>query len=202
MKLSLLIVIIILGVTSAALGQKIPVPKRQGVNENCYYKAKYSAEKRLSFYPFSISDSIVLVSFRHHENNYPIHEDSVVVDSLIEIKQLNKHEIDQLTDILYNNFYIKPGNIGSLALCFDPRNAILFFKGGKLKESIIICFHCSRYKTSSKKYSLLGAECNQKLEKIRAFFIAKGISVGTDLSIDFYPGETFMSDFVAPPIEK
>src|SRR5881275_126997 len=103
MKTLLLFVITILGLISTALGQKriktVPVSKEiKGVNENCFYKARYSAAKRFSFYPFNISDSVVLVSFRHHEDNYLIKGDLVVADSLIETKPLNKQEIDQLTD--------------------------------------------------------------------------------------------------------
>ena len=197
MRPLLYLVLFILCFTSTVLGQEpptsIPVPEKiKGVDENCYYKEKYSAAKRRSFYPFSVSDSIVLVSFRHHYEDYPVKGSSVIIDSLIEIRHLNTQEVDHFTDILYNNFYIKPDNIGVLMQCYAPRNAILFFgKNGMLKESIVICFHCSRYEPSSGRYGLFGDDCDQKLDKIRAFFLAMDVKFGTDKRIEAYPGETF-----------
>src|SRR4029453_5774534 len=75
--------------------------------QRCVYKQKYPPKKRLKFYPFNISDSILLVSFPFHSDNYPINRDGYMKDSLIEIIPLDKSNIKQLTDILFNNFYRK-----------------------------------------------------------------------------------------------
>ena len=59
---------------------------------------------------------------------------------------MTKTETNELTDILYNNFYKKLPNYGTLTQCFFPRNAILFLdKSGYLKEYILICFHCDSF---------------------------------------------------------
>jgi hypothetical protein len=165
---------------------KLPDPKG---NLNCFYKPKYSEVQRNQFYPFNIADTIKLISFRYHRHNYPIKGDTLLIDSLIEVKVLSKTEINKLTDILYNNFYKKQPNYGSITQCFFPRNAILFYdKTGHLKEYILICFKCSNHKESSDKI-YFGSDCSQKMENLHQFFISSGIKFGTDKTIDLYPGE-------------
>jgi hypothetical protein len=164
-------------------------PKKQKGNLNCIYKQKYSVTQRDKFYPFSIADTIKFVSFRHHRNNYPIKNNILSTDSLVEIKVLTKNETNGLTDILYNNFYKKNPTYGSTTQCFFPRNAILFYdKSGHLKESIVLCFHCDRHQESSDKIDF-GSDCTQKMEKLRLYFIALGLNFGTDRNINLYPGE-------------
>lgn len=185
---------------TTALSQHNPPgpPFKMIGDRTCVYKPTYSAVQRLRFYPFSISDTVKIVSFRHHNLNHPIRKDSLLVDSLVEIKVLSKTAINQLTNILYNNFYKKTPNYGISSQCFFPRNAILFFdKNGKMIESIVICFHCNNYETSSEKVEM-GDECGQKTEKIRKFFMAKGLRLGTDLSISLYPGENVGDPSVLP----
>jgi hypothetical protein len=63
-------------------------------------------------------------------------------------------------------------------------------KFGRLKEYILICFHCDRHEESSGKINY-GDECIQKIEKLREFFVSRGLKFGTDTAIDAYPGENF-----------
>src|SRR5262245_45615325 len=79
-------------------------PQKQKGNLNCFYKQKYSSAQRSGFYPFN-SETIKLVSFRYHASNYPIKGDAILVDSLIDMKTLTTAQINQLTDIFYNNFF-------------------------------------------------------------------------------------------------
>jgi hypothetical protein len=168
--------------------KEVKLPKLKG-DLNCFYKPKYSAKKRGEFYPFNIADTIKLVSFRHYRHNYPIKGDTLLTDSLIEIKTLTKNETNDLTDILYNNFYKKRPNYGSMTQCFFPRNAILFYdKNGHLKESILLCFQCDRHQESSDIVNF-GNDCTQKMEKLRLYFITSGLNFGTDRTLYLYPGE-------------
>ena len=168
--------------------KEIKLPKLKG-DLNCFYKPKYSPAQRNQFYPFNIAETIKLISFRYHRHNYPIKGDSLLTDSLVEVKVLSKTETNELTDILYNNFYKKQPNYGSITECFSPRNAILFYdKLGHLKEYILICFHCSNHKESSNKI-YFGSDCIQKMEKLRQFFVLSGLKFGTDKTINLYPGE-------------
>ena len=168
--------------------EKVELPKLKG-NLNCLYKPKYSAKLRTQFYPFNKADTIKLVSFRYHRHNYPIIKDSVIVDSLIEIKILTKPEIHKLTDILYNNFYKQKPNYGEFSNCYSPRNAILFYdKTGHVMENILLCFHCDSHHRSSKKVNF-GSNCTEKMEKLRKFFNELGLKFGTNREIAQYPGE-------------
>jgi hypothetical protein len=144
---------------SNAQEKRIPVLIPKG-DLNCRYINKYSEQKRLQFYPFNISDTIKLVSFRYHMDKSPIHKDSLVTDSLLEIKTLNPYEINKLTDILYNNFYKQSPNYGVSALCYLPRNAILFYsKDGRLKEFVEIHLPLLVFRTVA-----IVASCEQQLK--------------------------------------
>jgi len=188
----LILILFIVGqiqsLTAQTTVEKVKLPKPKG-DLSCVYKAKHSSTQRSQFYPFNISDTIKLVSFRYHRHNYPIKGDTLLIDSLTEIKALTKSEIINLTDILYNNFHKKRPNYGSLPQCFFPRNAILFYdKSGQLKESILLCFHCDRHQESSNNVNF-GSDCTQKMEMLRQFFVSSGLKFGTDKTIEFYPGE-------------
>ena len=158
-------------------------------NLSCSYKLKYTALQRQQFYPFVIADSIKMVTFRYHRNNLPIKGERLIIDSIVEMITLTKKDIDEVTDILYNNFYKKKPNYGSLAQCFFPRNAILFYdSNGNLREYILICFHCENSKKSSDKVQL-GDACSEKIDKLRLFFIGKGLTYGTDKNAELYNDE-------------
>lgn len=202
---SLILILFILGHLQTVAEQKtknqIKLPKPKG-DHNCFYKSKFSETQRHQFYPFNIADTIKLISFRYHRYNYAIKGDTLLSDSLVEIKTLTNAEIIKLTDILYNNFYKKQPNYGSLTQCFFPRNAILFLdRFGRLKEHSLICFHCDRHKESSDKINF-GDECTQKMEKLRQFFVSVGLKFGTDKTVDLYPGENYGDEFVAPPVHQ
>lgn len=155
----------------------------------CRYRNKYSAKQRRQFYPYNITDTVKLVSFRYHKNNYPVQGNSLVIDSLIESKSLTDEDITKLTDIFFNSFYKTRPDYGSLKQCFFPRNAILFFNNqGMLKSYILICFHCSRYERSSDEI-YMGDNCTEKMEMLRQFFISKGVEFGAGMNNVIYPGE-------------
>lgn len=171
------------------------IKKPNGLDENCMYVGKYSQEERMKKYPFSVADTVKLVSFRYHDNVCPVKKDSIVIDSLIEQVTLTKSQINQFTDILYNNTIKNYGDpkavhISSVRECDLPRNAVLFIdKTGILKSYVLICFHCERFEPSLEQKTWYGAFCDQKFELIRQFFISTGIKFGTDLTIEEYPGE-------------
>jgi hypothetical protein len=155
------------------------------IDENCIYRNKYSETERLKFYPFNVADTIKLISFRYHDNNYPVDKEHIITDSLVEQKVLDREEVARLTDILYNNGPNKPGKSRSIVDCFEPRNAVLFIdKAGKLKEYMLICFHCRRIESFSSEKIGTWDDCDQKSEMIRQFFVAAGVKFGTDLTIN------------------
>lgn len=181
--------------------------KPKGLDENCIYSGEYTQEQRMKLYPFSIADTVKLVSFRYHDNSCPVKNDSVIIDSLIEQVLLTKSQINQFTDILYNNTVKNYGDpkavhIASINECNLPRNAILFIdKIGKLRAYVLICFHCKRFEPSLEQESWYGSFCDQKFEMIRQFFISTRISYGTDLTINEYPGEGDLPPETALPLQ-
>jgi hypothetical protein len=192
----LLVIALVLGI--AGQGQSPPGPvinSDKQLDKNCLYRLKYSPDERLKIYPFSVSDTVRLVSFRYHKNNYPMREDKVVADSLIEDVILTKAQINQLTDVLYNNITKNQGkpnavHIGSVNQCYEPRNAILFIgKTCKISVYVLLCFHCRRFESIPEKATWDWDFCDQKFELIRQFFISTGIKYGTDLAVDEFPGE-------------
>lgn len=186
---------------SLAQKEKRMKPFREKGDLNCVHRNRYSATQRIKFYPFDIADTIKLVSFRYHRKDYPVKQDTLITDSLVEIKILTKTQIDSLTDILYNNLYKSQPNYGVITQCFAPRNSIVFFDRKGVKEYILLCFHCDNYKESSDKVRW-GSECTQKMEKLRRLFISVGVKFGTDRTVDLYPGETSDEGIVAPPLIK
>ena len=128
-----------------------PLHYHSRISKSCAYKPKYSVSQRRTFYPYDVADSVQLVSFYDRPMNFPITKDTLIKDSLVEVKTLLQTDQDTLTDILYNDFYknYNPGNIGTIKQCFFPRNAVLFYKDGKVKEFILICFHCGNVRLSS-----------------------------------------------------
>jgi hypothetical protein len=57
-----------------------------------------------------------------------------------------------------------------------------------LTESILLCFHCDNFRSSSDKV-VFGDKCTQKVEKLRKLFVELGLKFGTDNAIIEYPGE-------------
>jgi len=165
------------------------------IEENCFYRVNYSEEQRLKMYPFNVSDTVVLVSFRYHKNNYPIRENSIITDSLFQKLILTISQVNQFTDVLYNNITKNRGNpkavqIASVNECNEPINAILFIdKAGKLKAYVLICFHCRRFEQHPENGDWNLDFFDQKFDMIRQFFVSAGIKYGTDLTVGEFPGE-------------
>jgi len=173
----------------AIVNGQITPKSKEGIDQNCVYNKKYSEIQRLSFYPLNISDTVKLISFRYHNNDYPVKKGHLVKDSILEIRVLNKKDIGRLTDILFNYTSDRKGNIRSTRSCFQPRNAILFIdRVGQVREYALISFSCDQFEISSNRIEKWDP-CYQKSQMILRFFISAGIKYGTDLAMHNYPGE-------------
>jgi hypothetical protein len=151
-------------------------------NNECVHRNTYTTSQRNKFYPFSTATQIRFVSFhettRRVIDHLPIKYGSVDYSKLLEIKTLNKQQRDELTDILYN---VKERNANRSVYeggCYEPHNAILFVdKRGHTFAFIEICFHCLRFRQSSRKFRL--AEfCEGKYDLIKKCFESAGIKIG------------------------
>jgi hypothetical protein len=151
-------------------------------NHSCVHRNTYTAEQRLSFYPFNRAKQVRLVSFLDstaNENALPLKNDTVDYRRLIEIKTLDKAQIDKLTDIMYNigerapNMIADPG-----AACYNPHNAILFAdKTGHTFAYVEVCFECQRYRASSGKLKM-GDFCAEKYNLLKEYFASLKVKIG------------------------
>ena len=158
-------------------------------NQNCFKKKGKTFSNRLKNYPFNRYSRIEFVSFQNSlpgNNEFvktpidslPLINDTVCYSKLKEVKILTHHDVDKLTDILYNYGY--GGRIYSMTVsqCFIPRNAIVFTDStGTVYEYIEICFECNRLRLSSDKIDV-GELCNQKIEMLEFLFSKVGIKYG------------------------
>jgi len=196
-----IIFIVLLFLTQLAFGQKNNLSKNppqpptkkememEEKNHHCVKKTNKTFTARLKKYPFNVATQIQLVSFKagvdtsqlqdmKNLDSLPRLNDTICYSKLTELKSITFPQIDKLTDILYNYGYGGTIHIGSIPLCYFPRNAILFLdKNGKVFEYIEICFECSKTKESSDKISL-GQMCDEKMGMLKDFFKTVGIEYG------------------------
>jgi len=178
------------------ISQTSPTQEQQDsdrINHECKYLNKYSIEQRNAFYPFNIAKKVKLISFNEKRDKneltvtngrLPMKGKRLIYTDIMELKTLNKSQIDSLTDILYNNIYT--GYFFTIVSpeCYKPKNAILFLgdKGG-LIGFIEICFECYGYRASSKKI-VVGDFCSQKYDLLKLFFQHAGIEFGVTNNLD------------------
>jgi len=157
-------------------------------DDDCIFTNRYSTKQLLQRYPFNQSDSIVLVSFHYqHKEQPPVSIDSVNKDSIIEPTMLTTREKNRLSAILFNYEERKRTGIAAMNQCFYPRHAIVFYNQGKVKDYLLICFHCYRFAPGTEKFRF--PACSEKSEMLRKFFISNGVIFGTDLRIQINNGE-------------
>jgi hypothetical protein len=162
------------------------------INKNCFYKKKFTASQRRSFYPFNKAVEVELISFDNSDETgnpkeiklfrevLSLKNGKVGFDSLKEKIGITKSQIDTLTDILYNWSYGGPFYSFSEPCCYKPRNGILFIdKTSNAFAYIELCFECEGFRKSAKQV-LAGHFCNQKYELLREFFAKRGIKFGTE----------------------
>ncbi|MDT3405657.1 hypothetical protein [Mucilaginibacter terrae] len=96
--------------------------------------------------------------------------------TLIEIKTLNKAQINQLSNIIYNISNSKPGvSPGSMCAPYY-RNALIYFdRKGKVFDYLEICFQCEQTRSKSEKL-YIGNNCIQKFDILKKFLKGLGVN--------------------------
>ena len=189
MKFPHFIIVFIWSTTIYAQDKEPPPPPAISAYK-CIYSKEYPDSTRMNFYPFNSYRNIKLVSFRYHEEGLPVRNNFIIEDSLLETKTLSQKDICTLTDILYNNRFAEKVPPTETLCSIHPRNAILFFdSNNQLQEYILLAYYCQHYKKSSEEVNI-GDACTEKTEKLRRFFLLKGIKFGTGKQDRRYPGET------------
>ena len=177
----------------AALAATSQNTVRKTSNDACARTSNKSFSARLKNYPFNLAARVLLVSYvglepvkpgdsAYVNKGLPRENDSICYSKLKEIKTLTLPQVDRLTDILYNYGYAERRQagrvyIGTINLCYDPHNAILFISPeGKPLGYIELCFFCSRHEESDG--IKLGVMCDQKMNMIKGFFSKAGVTYG------------------------
>lgn len=169
--------LIILTINLTAIGQN----KVKSLEDfTCARHSKFTQKQKSQYYPFNSSSKVVLVSFEESENVLNYKGKSLDNFTFKETKVLGSPETDSLIDLLYNisvkgkTFKFTP------AVCYSPRNAILFLTSeGKISEFIEICFECFRTRVSSSKVND-GISCETKFALLKSYFKKQGVKYGTN----------------------
>lgn len=194
--------------TSLACSRKLPPPMPDDMVYigDCNYYNDYSVKERLSRKPFSQSEKTELVSFDglvdisisevgdsvpsppqwFHGGEIPKKNSKIDRSQLKEIITLSTSQLDSLTNIFFNYDYLRVDKYGiyseSKSGCYEPRQAILFFRKKADIEPFAyfeICLQCRAVETFPKKYEL-GNFCEGKYDLLREFFRQTGITFGLD----------------------
>jgi len=150
----------------------------------CIYSK--STRKINDIFPFNACDRIELVTYDSigKENEFrQIHRArTILTDSLGQYGFCERVRIDSiLTDSLFSIFY-NYKSIDSMhirAACYNPRHAILFYKGQTLIEYFEICFECAGTEYLRKESSFPGF-CNEQWSYLKQFFRNAGIKTRLD----------------------
>ncbi|MES2458655.1 MAG: hypothetical protein V4594_24080 [Bacteroidota bacterium] len=186
-------------------------------NSDCAYYNKYTPKQRLGKYPFSEASQVMAVSYKYTDHiepevvysnlNLMESKDSIIsidkspkqgliiknkildTTTLIEKKVLNPHQIDMLTNLIFNTDYKKKAGIHMLDFgkCFEPRNAFIFLdSNGLVLDYLEMCFTCLQNQSLSDKFDI-GVYCTQKYQMFSDYFKQVGVNYGI-LGRD-YPAE-------------
>jgi hypothetical protein len=150
----------------------------------CGNKRRVGIEKIRNSFPFKKSATINLVSFKRENSDdfreTPKTNGQIDLNKLYENIILDDKFKDELLDILVN-YNLGPDNKkipAKSAMCYEPRNAILFLDADKKVIAYIeLCFDCSQYLLRGGKMKV-GEFCNEKFERLKDIFKRSGITYG------------------------
>lgn len=162
---------------------------------DCSFTSKYTAQQRLTMYPFVKAAKVLAVSFKYEGmytegddqlSNFEkrgLHFNNRVLDTstLIEMKVLNVKQIEQLTNLIFNTGYKTKWefHIQDSRSCFESRNALVFIDDkGILLDYLELCFHCKRSRSMSDEFDI-GVPCNEKYQFFSDYFKGVGVPYGT-----------------------
>ncbi|KOS05932.1 hypothetical protein AM493_07710 [Flavobacterium akiainvivens] len=171
---------------------------------DCGFYGNKTIEQCNALFPFNVAKRVVLVSFPCPKCNSGISIDSIMkkynaikrLDVAITghrqktyaVKQeatLSQHFVNRLSNLLVNyTFKEEPeGDVYAGALCYDPRNAILFYDAeGNIICCYEMCFECQQgqiWPDPNKLYnSSVVNNCPDAYRLLKLLFSENGITYG------------------------
>ncbi|MGC3945566.1 MAG: hypothetical protein QM762_13785 [Chryseolinea sp.] len=152
---------------------------------------KYSVQDIHTRFPFDQVKKIILVSYgvdasKGDKDNlgdepkrFPLKGEQIAFDEMDDVVAIPKEKIDTVADILFNTCYRWRETEYTPAMCFLPRNAIIFTDvNGKAICYIEVCFECNRMRPSDKRVEIEKEICDNTLDKLESFFLKSGLRTG------------------------
>jgi hypothetical protein len=141
-----------------------------------------SGKRPETTFPFSESDRIELVSYEAKPRLMKIHDNELVRDGKFivpDIHQrvtLTKRKTDSLFSILYNFVPLTSPHSWAVPDCYEPHQAVVFYKNEKAFAFLEICFTC--HQTRQTKGMDVGFFCSDKYCILERFFIQNKVDYG------------------------
>ncbi|WP_445432837.1 hypothetical protein [Chryseobacterium indoltheticum] len=184
--------------------QKKKAPHKPG-NSNSYINKNFKPEtfsNRIKNFPFNKTSKVKLISYNLDFKKEPIYTPPSPNEStstknenlrksprkLFEIlsdknltrayqqKSLNLSEIQELTNIIFNECDKYSTGIINSAGCYFPRNTILFYdEEDNIFAYFEICFQCNGFESEPKELFKEDMRCESIYEKLENFFNKTGI---------------------------
>lgn len=147
----------------------------------CVRTKSLTLTKLKKTHPFDKTAKVQLVSFKPAYESIPMSFGTIDTTKFIETKTINRKEENDLIDILYNyNFDPKVNKediVLDVAICYEPRNAVLFKNGkNEIISYLEICFECNRHKEADDLH--LSEFCEGKYTLLKNYFSRIGIKFG------------------------
>lgn len=140
------------------------------------YNLEFKKELITSYIP--IEDSIAIRNYNDKKIPAKLF-DILAAENLYGIQQqksLNLIEIQDLSNIIFNECDKYSTGIISSSGCYFPRNAILFYdENDKLFAYVEICFQCGRFESYPKKLFEEDIRCESIYSMLEIFFNKLGI---------------------------
>ena len=163
-------------------------------NAQCIRRKNLSEKERLTYFPFSKSSQIKIISFKDKSDG-PVGQDLIKYMESIklgkdifspnlyeEIATLTPQQINHLTDIIFNYSHKKEPYAIAQAGCYMPRNVIFFMDENNIIIAWLeLCFGCDNYRTSDKKLTI-GEYCDQKYDMLKSIFKEAKIQYGITIT--------------------
>jgi hypothetical protein len=173
--LALLPILILLSCSEKNQEQNVIVNKGPEDEKGHCTISKFKLERKKTF-PFNVCDRIELVTYDSLFTNFPIEQriwkKTILSNSLgrygfCERVSLNEKQTDSLFAIIYNYESIDDVHLSSA--CYNPRHAILFYKGNTLVQYFEICFECmgTQYLRNKSRFPKF---CNDQWCYLQQFF--------------------------------
>ncbi|CAN5306595.1 hypothetical protein BH10BAC4_BH10BAC4_04360 [soil metagenome] len=157
-------------------------------NDRCIKSRNLSYDNIKEQFPFNTTAKVIIISFKRTKEEItkeipraiPITYGKLDPAGVYESKVLSDSRIRDLYDTLINfNYAPKFSGDRKMTLCWEPRNAIVFYdRNETIVGYVEFCFQCRKHSVMPESLKL-GDFCDKKYDLLKDFFKRSGIQYGT-----------------------